>query len=186
MMELTQLDIPDVMLLTPAQHKDARGIFAETWNQKLFAQSGLDLDFVQDNQSLSNEPGTIRGLHFQTPPFAQAKLIRVISGSILDVAVDIRKGSATFGAHVSAHLTADNWRQILIPEGFAHGFCTLEPNTAVVYKVTAPYSREHDKGLLWNDPPLAIDWGVADDKVILSDKDKELPTLADLPDYFGV
>ncbi len=185
-MELTQLDIPDVMLLTPAQHKDTRGVFAETWNRQLFAQAGLELDFVQDNQSLSNEPGTIRGLHFQTPPFAQAKLIRVISGSILDVAVDIRKGSATFGAHVSAHLTANNWRQVLVPIGFAHGFCTLEPDTAVVYKVTAPYSREYDKGLLWNDPALGIEWGVAADKAVLSEKDQEMPALSDLPDYFSV
>lgn len=185
MMEIARLEIPDVLLLTPAQHKDERGVFVETWNQALFAQSGLGFSFVQDNHSLSRQRGTVRGLHFQIPPLAQAKLVRVVAGSVLDVAVDVRKGSPSYGRHVSAHLSADNWRQMLIPEGFAHGFRTLEPDTAVIYKVTAPYSREHDKGIAWNDPALGIDWGGPAAPAVLSDKDKNLPPLADLPDYFS-
>ncbi len=185
MMEIAQLEIPDVLLLTPAQHKDERGLFVETWNRALFAQSGFDVSFVQDNHSLSRRRGTVRGLHFQIPPLAQAKLVRVVAGSALDVAVDIRKGSPTYGRHVSARLSADNWRQMLIPEGFAHGLCTLEPDTAVLYKVTAPYSREHDKGIAWNDPALGIDWSVSDADAVVSDRDKNLPPLADLPDYFS-
>ncbi len=183
-MEIERLAIPDVLVLTPRRFGDARGYFAEVWNRRTFADLGLDLDFVQDNESLSATPGTIRGLHFQTPPFAQGKLVRVLSGRIRDVAVDIRKGSPTYGRHVSADLSAEDGRMIWVPEGFAHGFCTLEPDTKVAYKVTAFYDRDSDKGLLFDDPDLGIDWGLPAGSSTLSEKDTRHPRLSELPDYF--
>ena len=184
-MELERLAIPEVVLITPKRFGDRRGFFSETYNRAALAAQGITLDFLQDNHSLSAEPGTLRGLHFQTPPFAQDKLVRVVRGAVLDVAVDIRVGSPSYGRHVSAVLSAENWRQILVPAGFAHGFCTLEPDSEVLYKVTAPYAPEHDKGLAWDDPALAIQWPVAAADAVLSDKDKRHPTLADLPAYFA-
>lgn len=183
-MDVVSLDIPDVKIIRPKKFGDHRGFFSETYTKKTFEAAGLHYDFVQDNQSLSAEVGTIRGLHFQLPPFAQDKLVRVVRGAILDVAVDIRKGSPTFGRHVSAVISAAEWNQILVPVGFAHGFCTLEPDTEVIYKVTNYYSPEHDRGLLWNDPDLGIDWPVTADKARLSDKDHKHPTLAKLTDLF--
>ncbi|KAA0593811.1 dTDP-4-dehydrorhamnose 3,5-epimerase [Azospirillum lipoferum] len=183
-MDVVSLDIPDVKIIRPKKFGDHRGFFSETYTKKTFEAAGLHYDFVQDNQSLSAEVGTIRGLHFQLPPFAQDKLVRVVRGAILDVAVDIRKGSPTFGRHVSAVISAAEWNQILVPVGFAHGFCTLEPDTEVIYKVTNYYSPEHDRGLLWNDPELGIDWPVSADKARLSDKDYKHPTLARLTDLF--
>ncbi|CAO3363775.1 dTDP-4-dehydrorhamnose 3,5-epimerase [Azospirillum palustre] len=183
-MDVVSLDIPDVKIIRPKKFGDHRGFFSETYTKKTFEAAGLHYDFVQDNQSLSAEVGTIRGLHFQLPPFAQDKLVRVVRGAILDVAVDIRKGSPTFGRHVSAVISAAEWNQILVPVGFAHGFCTLEPDTEVIYKVTNYYSPEHDRGLLWNDPDLGIDWPVTADKARLSDKDYKHPTLAQLTDLF--
>ncbi|WP_376967429.1 dTDP-4-dehydrorhamnose 3,5-epimerase (plasmid) [Azospirillum sp. A26] len=183
-MDVVSLDIPDVKIIRPKKFGDHRGFFSETYTKKTFEAAGLHYDFVQDNQSLSAEVGTIRGLHFQLPPFAQDKLVRVVRGAILDVAVDIRKGSPTFGRHVSAVISAAEWNQILVPVGFAHGFCTLEPDTEVIYKVTNYYSPEHDRGLLWNDPELGIDWPVSADKARLSDKDYKHPTLAQLTDLF--
>ncbi|CAO3405299.1 dTDP-4-dehydrorhamnose 3,5-epimerase [Azospirillum sp. 11R-A] len=183
-MDVVSLDIPDVKIIRPKKFGDHRGFFSETYTKKTFEAAGLHYDFVQDNQSLSAEVGTIRGLHFQLPPFAQDKLVRVVRGAILDVAVDIRKGSPTFGRHVSAVISAAEWNQILVPVGFAHGFCTLEPDTEVIYKVTNYYSPEHDRGLLWNDPDLGIDWPVSADKARLSDKDYKHPTLAQLTDLF--
>jgi dTDP-4-dehydrorhamnose 3,5-epimerase len=177
--------IPDVKILTPLRLGDHRGFFSETYNRKTFEAAGLVLDFVQDNHSLSAEAGTVRGLHFQSPPFAQDKLIRVARGAILDVAVDLRRGSPTFGQHVAVELSAANWRQLLVPIGFAHGFCTLEPDTEVVYKVTGFYSAANDHGLAWDDPDLGIAWPVTRDAATLSDKDRRHPRLADLPDYFG-
>ncbi|MEX6509166.1 dTDP-4-dehydrorhamnose 3,5-epimerase [Jiella sp. M17.18] len=179
------LAIPDVLVLTCPRHGDDRGFFSETYNRNRFAEAGIAMEFVQDNHSLSAEPGTVRGLHFQTPPFAQDKLVRVVRGAILDVAVDLRTGSPTYGQHVSAVISAKAWNQILVPIGFAHGFVTLEPDTEVVYKVSNVYSPEHDKGLLWNDPALGIDWGVSEAAAILSAKDKVQPRLADLPAYFS-
>jgi len=170
--------------ISPDRFGDERGFFSETYNQAEMKKNGIDLEFVQDNHSLSAETGTLRGLHFQTPPFAQAKLVRVVRGAIFDVAVDIRAGSPTFGKHVCLTLSAEAWNQILVPEGFAHGFCTLEPGTEVIYKVNAPYSKEHDKGILWSDPALGIEWPQLNCQYTCSEKDKILPRLEDLPDCF--
>ena len=179
--KVESLAIPDVKLLTPRIFRDDRGFFSETWNAKTFAEAGIDQPFVQDNHALSRTKGTLRGLHFQTAPMAQDKLIRVTRGAIWDVAVDIRPGSPTFGRHVGAVISAENWTQIWVPKGFAHGYVTLEPDTEVIYKVTALYAPANDRGILWNDPALAIEWPVDPGSVVLSDKDKVLPRLADLP-----
>jgi len=178
------LAIPDVKILRPKKHGDARGFFSETYSQRAVAEAGIDLTFVQDNHAFSASNGTLRGLHFQTPPFAQDKLVRVIHGSILDVAVDLRRASPTYGQHVAAVISAQDWNQVLVPVGFAHGLLTLEPDTEVLYKVTNYYSPQHDFGLLWNDPALAIAWPVSETDAILSAKDKVQPRLADLPAYF--
>ena len=178
-LEVRPLSIPEVLLLQSSQHKDARGFFSETYNKKIFAEAGIDLDFVQDNHSLSVNAGTVRGLHFQSPPYAQAKLVRVVKGRILDIAVDVRRASPTFGQYVSAEISADKWNQILIPVGFAHGLCTLEPDTEVVYKVTNYYSAKCDLGVRWNDPEIGINWPVSDAQAQLSEKDRLLPFLKD-------
>lgn len=182
--KIRALDIPDVKVIEPDKFGDHRGFFSETYNRTAFHKLGIDLDFVQDNHSLSAQVGTVRGLHFQTPPYAQDKLVRVPRGAILDVAVDIRHGSPTFGKWVAEVISAENWLQILVPVGFAHGFVTLEPDTEVQYKVSAPYAPEHDKGLLWSDPALGIDWRVPQDRAVLSEKDRRHPVLSDLPAYF--
>jgi len=181
---IEKFDIDGPLLIAPKKFTDERGFFSETYKKKELAEAGFNKVFVQDNHSLSTQKGVIRGLHFQTPPHAQDKLVRVVRGSILDVAVDIRKGSPTFGRHVAVELSAKNWRQLFVPVGFAHGFCTLEPNTEVVYKVSSYYSPECDKGLASNDPELGIDWPVTSSMVILSEKDKVHPKLSELPDYF--
>lgn len=181
-MKVERLAIPDVLLIEPARFGDARGFFSEVWSHRSLAQHGLDVAFVQDNHSLSREVGVVRGLHFQRPPAAQGKLVRVVRGAILDVAVDIRQGSATYGQHVSAVLSAENWRQLWVPRGFAHGFATLEPDTEVIYKVDAYYDREADAGILWNDPALGIDWPATD--AVLSDKDRAAPRLAEIAPPF--
>ncbi len=183
-MNIISLAIPEVKLITPRKHEDPRGFFVETWNRKVLAEHGIDIEFIQDNHSLSVPKGTLRGLHFQAPPFAQAKLVRATRGSILDVAVDIRAGSPTYGQVVATELTADNMQQLLVPEGFAHGFCTLEENTEVQYKVNAYYSAECDGGIAWNDPALGIDWPVDETTVMLSEKDSTLPKLEDLHNPF--
>jgi dTDP-4-dehydrorhamnose 3,5-epimerase len=184
--QVESLAIPDVKILTPKRFGDARGFFSETYNKAAFAGHGLDLDFVQDNHSMSQAVGVLRGLHFQTPPFAQDKLVRVVKGRIFDVAVDIRQGSDTYGKWVGAEISAEAWNQILVPVGFAHGFVTLEPDTEVIYKVTAPYSPENDKGLAWDDPAIGIDWPLDGVTPTLSDKDTKHPGLADLPAYFSI
>jgi dTDP-4-dehydrorhamnose 3,5-epimerase len=176
--------IPDVLLISPNKVADRRGYFCELYRDCTIVAQGEPLNFVQENLSLSKHPGTIRGLHFQTPPCAQAKLVRATRGRILDIAVDIRRSSPTFGRHVVAELSSESLQQIFIPAGFAHGFCTLEPNTEVVYKVTNYYAPESDRGLLWNDPDLNIAWPRSWDVIELSDKDRCHPRLRDLPNYF--
>ncbi len=183
-MPIEALAIPHVKVLTPKKYGDHRGFFSEVYNKRTLAAAGIDINFVQDNHALSTERGTVRGLHFQVPPFAQDKLVRVVRGSVFDVAVDLRRGSPTYGKHVSVVLSAEEWNQILVPIGFAHGFVTLEPDVEVIYKVSNYYSAEHDKGLLWNDPALGIDFPVTEEEAILSAKDKVQPRLADLPTYF--
>lgn len=178
------LAIPEVKIIRPVKHGDDRGFFSETFSQRDFMAAGIKADFVQDNHAFSAQKSTMRGLHFQTSPFAQDKLVRVVRGSLLDVALDIRAGSPNYGKHVSVRLSADAWNQILVPAGFAHGLVTLEPNTEVLYKVTNYYSSEHDKGVLWNDPALGIDWLVVETSVLLSARDKNHPVLKDLPEYF--
>lgn len=177
--------IPEVVLITPDRHGDDRGFFSEVYSARRFADAGIRSEFVQDNHSRSGAQGTVRGLHFQIPPFEQAKLVRVVRGAILDVAVDLRRSSPTFGRHVVAELSAENWRQLFVPAGFAHGFCTLQPDTEVLYKVDAYYSPEHDKGVHWLDPDLAIAWPVPPEEAVLSAKDEAQPALRDLPAWFG-
>ncbi len=179
-MEARTFDLDGPVVITPKQIGDARGYFMEAFKDAWFREHIADIGFVQDNQSLSRDVGTIRGLHYQTAPFAQGKLVRCLRGAIFDVAVDIRPGSATFGHWVGAELTPDNAQQLWVPAGFAHGFCTLAPDTEVFYKVTAPYSREHDKGLAFDDPDIAIDWPIGPAKAILSDKDRTQPALQTL------
>jgi dTDP-4-dehydrorhamnose 3,5-epimerase len=176
--------IPDVKEIRPVRHADPRGFFAEIYRADRLREAGIDAEFVQENHSLSTQRGVVRGLHFQIPPMAQAKLVRVTAGAILEVTVDIRSGSPTYGRHVAIVVTAADGNQLFVPEGFAHGFCTLEPNTELVYKVNRYYSHEHDLGIAWNDPALAISWPVDADAAILSDKDRRQPRLAELPAYF--
>lgn len=183
-MQITNTEIPAVKIVTPRRHEDLRGFFSEVYKQSDWQKEGLNYTFVQDNHSLSGPVGTLRGLHFQTSPFAQDKLVRVVSGRILDVAVDIRRCSPTFGKFVAVELSAVNWRQLLVPIGFAHGFVTLEPDTEVLYKVTAPYSAVHDCGIAFDDPQLGIVWPLPSTGPILSEKDKSWPRLCELDDFF--
>src|SRR5271165_58697 len=183
-MDTQALEIPDIRLIIPKRFGDARGYFSETWSDRRFREEIANVTFVQDNQSVSAKKGTLRGLHFQKPPAAQGKLVRVVRGSILDVAVDIRKGSPSYRQHVATMLDAAEGAQLWVPPGFLHGFCTLEDETEVYYKVTSYYSPSHDAGVLWNDQDLGINWPVERDSVVLSDKDKRHPRLRDLPDYF--
>ena len=183
-MDIVSLDLPEVKILSPPKFGDARGFFSETYNRDAFAAAGLDHVFVQDNHSFSATPGTLRGLHFQLAPDAQDKLVRVTRGAIFDVAVDIRRGSPTFGRWVGAEISAENWNQIFVPVGFAHGFCTLAPDTEVIYKVTAPYAPESERGIAWDDPQLAIDWPLPVAQPILSVKDGENLLLADSAEVF--
>jgi dTDP-4-dehydrorhamnose 3,5-epimerase len=178
------LALPEVKLVSAARMSDRRGHFAETYVRRDFAAAGIPQEFVQDSQSLSHAPGTVRGLHFQIPPFAQAKLVRVLHGRIFDVCVDLRRSSPRYGRHVAVELGPDAGDQLFVPAGFAHGFCTLEPDSAVLYKVDAVYSAEHERGVDWSDPALAIPWPVAKGDAILSEKDSVLPPLTDLPVYF--
>lgn len=183
-LQVMATEIADVKLIVPRIHRDYRGFFSETYNKAELTALGVNLEFVQDNHSLSAEQGVVRGLHFQIPPFAQDKLVRLIRGSVFDVAVDIRQGSPTYGKHVAHVISAEDWNQFLVPSGFAHGFCTLEANTEVIYKVTNYYSPEFDRGLLWNDPDLRIAWPIGEAEATLSDKDRGLPKFAELPAYF--
>ena len=183
-MQVIETAIPDVKVLVPKQFKDHRGFFSEVYSRKALKDLGIFREFVQDNHSLSVEKGVLRGLHFQVPPMAQDKLVRVVRGAILDVAVDVRRVSPTFGKHVAVEISAENWRQIFVPVGFAHGFVTLEPNTEVLYKVSAPYSPGHERGVKWNDPALGINWGVGEGQAVLSARDQTHPPLAAAGDLF--
>ncbi|HKJ87320.1 MAG TPA: dTDP-4-dehydrorhamnose 3,5-epimerase [Gammaproteobacteria bacterium] len=183
-MEVTETAIPDVKVLRPRVFGDDRGFFSETYNRRALAERGVELEFVQDNHSRSAEEGTVRGLHFQVPPHAQDKLVRVVRGAILDVAVDLRRGSPTCGRHVTTTISAEAWNQVLIPVGFAHGFCTLQAGTEVIYKVTDFYAPDHDRGLRWNDPQLGIDWPVSEDRAVLSEKDRDQPLWTEIETPF--
>lgn len=178
------LEIDGVMLVTPAKFGDQRGFFSEVYNKQAFAAAGIEMNFVQDNYSLSVKKGTVRGLHFQTPPFAQDKLVRVVRGSIFDVAVDLRRGSPNYGRYISTTLSAVAWNQILVPIGFAHGFMTLEPDTEVIYKVSNYYAPDHDEGLIWNDRDLAIAWPLPEGEAILNEKDQKQPRLCEIVSPF--
>jgi len=180
------LAIPDVKLVTPQKFGDARGFFSETWQQERFAAAGIPGPFIQDNHALSTQRGVLRGLHLQVPPSGQGKLVRVVRGAIWDVAVDVRHGSPSFGKWVAAELSAENWQQLWVPVGFLHGYCTLTEVTEVIYKVSGPYDRAAERGVIWNDPDLALPWPVPPGGALLSDKDTVLPRLADCPVWFNV
>jgi len=178
-LQTRRLSIPDILEIVPKKFGDDRGFFSETYNAASFADAGIDIAFVQDNQSLSVAKHVVRGLHYQLAPFAQDKLVRVVRGAILDVAVDIRRSSPTFSKWVALEVSADAWNQILVPKGFAHGFATLTENTEVVYKVSGFYSKEHDRSIRFDDPAIGIAWGFDTNFAQLSDKDKAAPLLAD-------
>ena len=181
---IEETELPGTMILIPRLIEDERGSFSETYNARALRAAGISASFVQDNQSFSRNAGTVRGLHFQTPPHAQAKLVRVVAGAALDVAVDIRIGSPTFGKSALVELSAENRRQFFIPEGFLHGFVTLTPNTEVAYKCTDFYSPACDRSVRFDDPDLGIDWGITRDAAILSDKDRAAPRLKDIQNPF--
>ena len=180
------LDIKDVLLITPPRFSDSRGWFSESWNQAKLASAGFAQDFVQDNHSYSANRGTIRGLHCQIAPFVQGKLVRCVRGAIWDAAIDIRRGSPSYGRYVAAELSAANGRQLWIPGGFLHGFCTLEPESEVIYKVTGGYDKNSERGVIWNDPDLGLPWPIAPADVVLSEKDAVLPRLAACESWFSV
>ena len=183
-MDVTNLGLPGLVLVQPRRFGDARGYFTETYNERTFGTAGIKAQFVQDNESFSAKRGTIRGLHFQLPPAAQAKLVRVLQGSVYDVAVDLRVGSPSYGRWIGKTLTAEAGEQLFVPHGFAHAFCTLEPGTIVAYKVDDFYAPASDSGLIWNDPTLAIAWPVPPDEVTLSDKDLKLGRFTDFVSPF--
>ena len=183
-MKFTPQSIPEVILIEPTVHGDDRGYFVETFRQDMFEEAtGYQVNFVQDNESKSSR-WVLRGLHYQLPPYTQAKLVRVIEGSVLDIAVDIRKSSPTFGKYVSVELTAENKHQLFVPHGFAHGFVVLSDSATFTYKVDNYYAPEHDRGISFDDKDLAIDWQLPLDTLQLSDKDKNHPTLANAKDLF--
>lgn len=184
MMDAVRLELPEVIEVTPAKFGDNRGFFSETYNAARFDAAGINVTFIQDNQSYSAERGVLRGLHLQAPPFAQDKLVRVTRGRIFDVAVDIRHGSPRFGRWVGRVLSAEAWNQLFVPKGFAHGFLTLEPHTEVIYKVSGDYSPEHEVGITYDDPDIGIDWPLDGVTPVLSKKDAEAPRLKDLPAVF--
>lgn len=177
-MSIEQTALPGVFIITPKRFGDHRGWFSETWNARVLKDAGIDLDFVQDNHSFSAPKGTVRGLHFQAPPSAQDKLVRVMSGAIVDVAVDVRVGSPAYGKSVSVELSAENGKQLLIPKGFLHGFATITPDVNVLYKCTDFYAPECDGSVRFDDPDLGIDWGIANEDAVLSDKDAAAQSFA--------
>lgn len=186
-MQIEKTGLDGVLILTPARHGDARGYFSESWSRRRLAEAGLDIDFVQDNHSLSMAAGTLRGLHYQSPPHAQAKLVRCGRGALWDVAVDMRRGSPTFGQWTGVELSAQNGRQLFIPAGFLHGFVTRAPMTEIIYKCSDYYAPECDGAVRYDDPAIGIDWGLGAQDAILSDKDAAAPLLAqtELPFTYG-
>ena len=184
MVEVRPLGLDGLFEICPRRLVDERGFFSETWNEAALREAGISVPFVQDNHSLSSARGTLRGLHFQAPPSAQAKLVRVSKGSIFDVAVDLRAGSTTFRKWAGIILSAAAWNQLLIPVGFAHGFLTLEPDTEVQYKASAPYSPADDRAIRFDDPGLAIDWPLHASELILSNRDRTAPLLAEMDTGF--
>lgn len=183
-LEIQPFPIDGIKLIRPRRIADARGYFAATYVRSEFVAAGIDHEFVQDNESRSRATGTIRGLHFQIRPFAQTKLVRVLRGRILDVVVDLRRPSASYGKHLAIELSEAAGEQLLVPAGFAHGFCTLEPETMVLYKVDNVYSAEHDRGVYWADASLGIEWPVAAADAVVSERDRGLPKFRELPAYF--
>ena len=183
-MQVEQTALPDVLILTPRRIGDARGFFSETWNRETMRGIGVDVNFVQDNHSLSRDVGVVRGLHFQAPPHAQDKLVRVGAGAVLDVVVDIRKGSPAYGKWTAVELSAENGRQVFIPKGFLHGFVTLKPDSELLYKCSDVYAPDCDGSVYFADPDLGIDWGLDPAQAVLSDKDKNAPRFADFTSPF--
>ncbi len=181
MISVQELAIPEVKLLRPKVHKDDRGYVTEIAHEREMEELGLPIRFVQENQSLSCTSGTVRGLHFQKPPYAQAKFIRVLRGKIFDVAVDVRPNSPTYGKHIGVTLSEDEIVQLFIPQGFAHGFCTMTDNTVILYKMSSFYAPGSEGGIKWNDPDLGIAWPIDPSKAILSGKDEKLPFFKELP-----
>ena len=184
-MEIVDTKLSGVKILIPRRFNDDRGFFSESWNRQIMQDAGIDLDFVQDNHSFSTEAGTVRGLHFQSPPHAQDKLVRCGRGALFDVAVDIRKGSATFGQWVGETLSFENGKQLLIPTGFLHGFMTLVPDTEIVYKCTDYYAPQCDGAVRWDDADIAIEWPDVAGPVSLSDKDAKAVSFNDFTSPFG-
>ncbi len=184
--KLQWVDLPlsGLKLLRPRVHADHRGNFMESWNRESFRQAGIECEFVQDNQSLSVCPGTLRGLHFQAPPHAQAKLVRCLQGKVFDVAVDMRKGSPTFGQWLGVELSRENHLQLFLPEGFLHGFATIEPHSVVFYKCSALYAPEHERAVRFDDPELGIDWGMAQNAIVISERDSQAPFWRELDSPF--
>ncbi len=183
-MLIERVAVDDVLLLVPTKRCDPRGFFSEVYRRDILAIEGVQAEFVQDNHVFSAERGVVRGLHFQTPPKAQGKLVRCTQGAILDVAVDIRKGSRTYGRHIAVELSAANWKQLWVPPGFAHGYLTLESRCEVIYKVTEYWAPDCERGIAWNDPSLAIDWGISAADVILADKDRSNPCITEIEPVF--
>ena len=184
-MEIRELGLEGVIQITPPRFEDARGYFSECWNAGVLAEHGITLPFVQDNQSHSRAIGTVRGLHYQSPPYAQDKLVRVVQGAILDVAVDVRVGSPNFGRWVGANLSAENGSQLLVPKGFLHGFVTRAPDTVVLYKTTEHYVAASDGAVAFDCPEIGIDWGIAPQDAVLSAKDAGAPVLANWTSPFS-
>ncbi|HEX8442032.1 MAG TPA: dTDP-4-dehydrorhamnose 3,5-epimerase [Allosphingosinicella sp.] len=179
MIEVRGLTLPSVLEIRPERHWDERGFFSETWSGSLFAAAGVHVDWVQDNHSYSSRSGVLRGLHYQLPPAAQARLVRASRGSVFDVAVDLRLGSPTFGRWTGLILSAQNWNQVFIPAGFAHGFVTLEDGSEVQYKVSAPYRPDLERSIRFDDPAIGIDWPIGRDELVLSSKDSDAPLFGD-------
>ena len=181
---IERLSIPDVWTFSPRRFEDERGSFCETFNARVLQDALVGVFFVQDNQVSTYRTKTLRGVHFQAPPRAQDKLVRVLKGAILDVAVDLRRNSGTYAKWVSVRLTAESGKQIFVPKGFGHAYLTLEPNTEVLYKVSDFYSKDHERGVAWSDPDINIDWGAGESELVMVDRDRFFPRLADLPPYF--